>query len=621
MFSWQPPKLKPFLRLASITIIEIFLITNFPIPVSTDFDIIRSLVGSEEAATRQLIAVSIHKAPASSFCLSPPLRMGKFGKGKVSKRIAKKKKLYSAEEVNRMQSAVLIDEFLGTGKQYMKVISKKPEFAGAAIKALDESASHFSWGIMDINISLEALREKIRLIDEYISKSLGEPDTTTVEGIERVIEMVIGRLPEGKGFFLKEDKLKTLLYEHPPVKLLEEKGLSLNDLIEKYGIYEIFSVVRFTESPEYLNRLMDIYQTLKPEDFEIRRLRICVFPRERYPCALRALDKKLTVSNDKLAGTIIAVPYDSSYDKHYGARVLRILMRTAHYYHEVMSYSAFYRLLLKEHENFGKRIKHAMQGYSYLYGDNLSLKSSMVPFFHPHHMLEIMSWEFSIEFLFNLANEISGLSELLEQFKNTFNALGFLSRGQSEKLASLSLLDIVSMTSKPTETNYLVRETIRKAIFVRLIGKEWDAEWLVISNIDKLDILDLMPAEPPPAQIISDTQETAVWVKKWTIMMAAQRALGKLMDMYPDVKLWLVEMLGDWRDSKHPRLNVYMIGPWKYGLPDDNEYSRLKKQLRKFINEELNMQNIYVKLRVELIVVVSEFSSKVFNISLLRNTT
>ncbi len=89
MFSWQPPKLKPFLRLASITIIELFLITNFPIPISINCNI-RSLVGSEEAVTRQLMAASIQEAPVSSFCLSPPLATAT-------------KKYFPSDDIRRME--------------------------------------------------------------------------------------------------------------------------------------------------------------------------------------------------------------------------------------------------------------------------------------------------------------------------------------------------------------------------------------------------------------------------------------------------------------------------------------------------------------------------------------
>ncbi len=122
MYNKHPYSLKPLVvRLIALLIIECFVVTS----VAPDFHI-RSLVGSEEAATRQLIAASIPKAPVTSFCLSPPLLTWKNNEDKTKQTVKVKvlvlddepemreitKETLASPEVAGIETASRMDEAL-----------------------------------------------------------------------------------------------------------------------------------------------------------------------------------------------------------------------------------------------------------------------------------------------------------------------------------------------------------------------------------------------------------------------------------------------------------------------------------------------------------------------------
>jgi len=433
-------------------------------------------------------------------------------------------------------AAEAVDEFLGTGEQFAKLAQKYPYVIKIATEALDRSAAEFAYGLKILGSSPGELRKGVLELDALFAESLGLSEPDTVDALREIMQAVFDKADPKDGYFLKEEKLQELLYEHPPLQLLKDAGMSLDQVIQEYGVYEVFSVVRLTEPLEHLERLLEAYNALTPEDFEKRPLKLFAFSRDRYPAALKILDKKLTVCNDKLAGTVIAVPYSPDHDEQYAARTLRILGRTVHYLYEVMTYSDFYEsLVLLDREHFGARLADAMRGYGHLYGDDLTLKSSVVPFFHPHHLQEIMCWESSVELLHVLASDIPGLDGTLAKYQNTLRALEFLSGEQEERLVSLGLLDLISIATKSYDTTYLTREMVRADIYARAVGDKGEAYLLVKHNLDKFDIADLLSPDSvrnpanPETQIFKDVLR-AVKEKDYDFLRKTIPALMQMME-------------------------------------------------------------------------------------------
>ncbi|MBN1621359.1 MAG: 6-phosphofructokinase [Endomicrobiales bacterium] len=333
----------------------------------------------------------------------------------------------------------------------------------------------------------DVMEQRILDIDRALTRKIGNPDPKTVDGVKTIIETVVQIQNPSKGVFVKRDVLKELLTKHPPEVLMKSTGRSMEDLIADADVLEIFSLVRFTESEIYLEKLMSEYENLTPEDFEEREIEIRVFPREKYKCVVPALDKKLTLAQDKLAGTVFGIPYASDYS--YDALVLRLFTRVPHHINELINYSDFYRHIMKTPESFSERFSECIYGFADIFG------KYGIPFFHPHHIQEVLNWEKSFEVLEKVAETDDGLINLVRPFLKSTNAFAFIpSEDGTLQRVSINLIDRITNVSKAIDTQnptLQAQESIRTEIWYRHVGNKRLARNLVVENLDDVNLLEL----------------------------------------------------------------------------------------------------------------------------------
>jgi hypothetical protein len=205
------------------------------------------------------------------------------------------------------------------------------------------------------------LGKEVIIQDEKIRKIFGEnPFQEAVKHCQTASGLQMG-------WFLKLDKAQDILRERPPQGVMNFIGVvSVEELLQKYEITEIFSALRFLESKEWMHETFaSAYSKLTPADFEERAIKIQVLSGVWLPVAEKFIAKKRhNVSHLKELGVIFLNPLKPEIP---GA-LLRDFALLFHYLREVSFYSKLFRTVATE-PNFADRLA------SFLRGDILEKKS------------------------------------------------------------------------------------------------------------------------------------------------------------------------------------------------------------------------------------------------------
>lgn len=163
-----------------------------------------------------------------------------------------------------------------------------------------------------------------------------------------------------KVFVLKHEKAKSLLREMPPEKLMQKLGYdNVDAMFEKEDFDEIYTALRFSEGPEWLNKYDELFKSVKAEDYEERDLRIVAMDHDKYVDLAEAFVKKKlhNVTHTKEMGVIVVVPMHAETMKGLTLKTLPLLL---HYMNEVKLYSTFFKLKSKTVHDFGKVVMETL---------------------------------------------------------------------------------------------------------------------------------------------------------------------------------------------------------------------------------------------------------------------
>lgn len=156
-------------------------------------------------------------------------------------------------------------------------------------------------------------------------------------------------------FVLKREKAKDLLRQMPPKQLMKKLGYSdVEAMFENEDFDEIYTALRFSEGPEWLNQYDELFTHVTPDDYEERDLRIIQMDHDKYvDLAAHFVQKKLhNVTHTKEMGTIVVVPM---HVRKMRGLVLKTLPLLLHYMNEVKLYSTFFKLKSTQ-PHFGKTV-------------------------------------------------------------------------------------------------------------------------------------------------------------------------------------------------------------------------------------------------------------------------
>ncbi|MBC7459700.1 TIGR00730 family Rossman fold protein [Candidatus Saccharibacteria bacterium] len=160
-------------------------------------------------------------------------------------------------------------------------------------------------------------------------------------------------------FVIKRDSAKNLLRKMPPKTLMEKLGYDdIESLFDHEDFDEIYTALRFSEGPDWLNQYDELFATVTPDDYEERDLRIVVMDHDKYvDLAAHFVQKKLhNVTHTKEMGVIVVVPMHA---KTMRGLVLKTLPLLLHYMNEVKLYSTFFKLKSKQ-PHFGRTVVNTL---------------------------------------------------------------------------------------------------------------------------------------------------------------------------------------------------------------------------------------------------------------------
>jgi hypothetical protein len=163
-----------------------------------------------------------------------------------------------------------------------------------------------------------------------------------------------------KVFVLKHDKAKELLRQMPPQKLMAKLGYDQVDtMFANEDFDEIYTALRFSEGPEWLNQYDELFASVNKNDYEERDMRIVVMDHDKYvDLAAHFVEKKLhNITHTKELGVIVVVPMQAEHMKGLALKSLPLLL---HYMNEVKLYSTFFKLKSKTAKNFGKVVMETL---------------------------------------------------------------------------------------------------------------------------------------------------------------------------------------------------------------------------------------------------------------------
>ncbi len=205
-----------------------------------------------------------------------------------------------------------------------------------------------------------ALQNRLDQDIKRLTKIIGANEDDDIQTlVPHMIKAANGVEFNRKVFVLKREKAKELLRKMPPETLMAKLGYSdVNAMFEGEDFDELYTALRFSEGPEWLNKYDELFSTVTAEDYEERDLRIVEMNHEKYvDLAEHFVQKKLhNVTHTKEMGTIVVVPMHA---KKMRGIILKTLPLLFHYMNEVKLYSTFFKLK-SSHQHFGKVVMETL---------------------------------------------------------------------------------------------------------------------------------------------------------------------------------------------------------------------------------------------------------------------
>lgn len=248
--------------------------------------------------------------------------------------------LLDAEEPIFSQSVKQLEQASGNHGADVALIAEMTEKTHAAMRKL---------GLDPANTTGEeffhALLSRIHDDNERVTKLVGATDSSDVKSLVPLLIDAANKVDfDRKVFVLKHDKAKDFLRQMPPKQLLARLGYdTVDELFEGEDFDELYTALRFSEGPEWLNAYNELFKTVTADDYEERDIRILAMDHDKYvDLAEHFTKKKLhNVTHTKELGVIVVVPLRDEYSKGLTLKTLPLLL---HYLNEVKLYSSFFKL-------------------------------------------------------------------------------------------------------------------------------------------------------------------------------------------------------------------------------------------------------------------------------------
>jgi hypothetical protein len=324
----------------------------------------------------------------------------------------------------------------------------------------------------------QALMNLVEKHDVHLVKALGGSDPNNAEELIPLMKQAWDKFETNKSaWVLKHAVAKRMLKNMPPPNIMKTLGYtSVDSMLKRENLAEIYGALRFAEGPEWLNKFDETYKELKPSDFETRSIEIVIMPKERWGAITESFvhKKKHNITHLKELGVILMLPVSGEL-RGIAIFVLPLLF---HYLNEIRLYSAFFKLKQVQ-PNFGEILVNTLiadpSTAAVMAGQNIhwrviqryfgKLEHEYHPeIFEPHVQPEDLHWRKAEEMLVQLDPELS--------FWQDMDYVGVMHAGRP---VTLNLFDVaasyVNQLPYAERAIYHFRESLWDEIFIRYMGQ------------------------------------------------------------------------------------------------------------------------------------------------------
>lgn len=336
-----------------------------------------------------------------------------------------------------------------------------------------------------------ALQALVAKHDAFLAQALGAKDPDDVQDLLPRIIAKVAELPIPKiCWAVKHSSAKKLLKALPPKKVMKHLGYkSIDSMLKRENIEELYAALRFAESAAWLERFISSYKKLRPGDFETRPISIIQLPEDRWGALSRhfVYRKRHNITHLKELGVVVVLPMPLQ--RLHGATIT-VLPLLIHYINEIRLYSSFFKLQQVK-QRFGETLVNVLIADSANVAQlanqpihwriihryfGMSKREDHPELFEPHVQLEDLEWRSAEAVLYRVEPAL--------KFWENMDYVGALYNG---KPVSLSLMDnAVSYCNQlPYERNtiYHFRESLWNEIFIRYVGQK-RLEEQIIKQLD-----------------------------------------------------------------------------------------------------------------------------------------
>ncbi len=256
--------------------------------------------------------------------------------------------------------------FLAKIERHFSILTNK---TGAMEKIAAENESLINDRLLKLGVAkdaqakevYDALISKVEVDDHLVFEALGRPSFNIQSDCARVLEVVKKVADVNHGYFLRKEKAIAFLKNEPPKKVMEYLGYnSMDEMLAKEDLFEIYSALRFVEGSEWLNGIFfKQYESLMPADFEEREIAVRALSEKwgRVASAFVA-KKKHNISHLKEMGVVFVIPVTLGIS----GELLRMVSLIFHYLHEIPFYSELFKKNAEFPETFSENIISLLRG-------------------------------------------------------------------------------------------------------------------------------------------------------------------------------------------------------------------------------------------------------------------
>jgi len=190
--------------------------------------------------------------------------------------------------------------------------------------------------------------------DDFLLRKFGGLANDDNESIiKKIVKAIEGFRMPNKAWVLKSSTAKRLLKQTPPKHVMKYLGYrSVDSMLKRESIYEIFGSLRFIEDSLWLDKFINKYSNLSSTDFESRSIKIIAMSSGKWGKAARQFvhNKHHNLTHSKELGTVLILPFPKDHIKGFTLIITLLIIK---YINEIRLYSSFFKTQ-QVNSDFGK---------------------------------------------------------------------------------------------------------------------------------------------------------------------------------------------------------------------------------------------------------------------------